>query len=447
MGGSNRRRRNPKKSDRASSNEVKPVKSETDVKTVICDSKWSSQQHLPIEILEKIFRHLDVPSLKSASLVCEFWRMVLQDNSKYLWFHGKTYTTKETIKVGKSDILFVGNGLVIIHILFSTGEDNKDYINIIRVFDDRKDHSWDSKSSKNEEMAFVSALASDKIVVLEKKIREKSFYEIWSRSGNYISIVEMEHREIKVDEFRILFHLPDQQFTYFEVHGTTHLEQKQYSNKNDKLNIEELKDFYYPFALVLSENCHLLALKITNGLEMVGGVSRKKKSSKDLTEAKISSQFIVMIEKFGEQKDWYACWELNIFDFDGNNLFRTSINEKWGSHHLDGFYDLQLDVRKGRRTVIYRIRNDLRILDLDSLRDEYNEEGKVLFEIFPLNGSKRTRDWLSKNSRSINFTDMDLKNYIHGNYYVGQSSITFVESTKLEKQLNRMKLNFHDNKM
>jgi len=64
-----------------------------------------------------------------------------------------------------------------------------------------------------------------------------------------------------------------------------------------------------------------------------------------------------------------------------------------------------------------------------------------------LNGSKRTRDWLSKNSRSINFTDMDLKNYIHGNYYVGQSSITFVESTKLEKQLNRMKLNFHDNKM
>ena len=230
-----------------------------------------------------------------------------------------------------------------------------------------------------------------------------------------------------------------------EVHGTNHLEHKQISNKNDKLNIKELKDFYYPFALVLSENCHLLALKISNGLEMVGGVSRKKKSSKDLTEAKISSQFIVMIEKFGEQKDWYACWELNIFDFDGNNLFRTSINEKWGSHHLDGFYDLKVDVRKERRTVIYRIRNNLRILDLDSLKEEYDEEGKVLFEIFPLNGSKRTRDWLSKNSRSIDFSDMDLKNYIHGNYYVGHSSITFVEATNLEQQLNRMKLNFHKN--
>ena len=373
--------------------------------------------------------------------------MVLKDNSKYLWFHGKTYTTKETIKVGKSDILFVGHGLVIVHIFFfyPTGEDEKDYINIIRVFDDRKDHSWDSKSSKNEEVACVSALASEKTVVLEKKIREKSFYEIWSRSGKYISIVEMENMGIKVDEFRILYHLHDHQFTLLEVHGTNHLEHKQISNKNDKLNIKELKDFYYPFALVLSENCHLLALKISNGLEMVGGVSRKKKSSKDLTEAKISSQFIVMIEKFGEQKDWYACWELNIFDFDGNNLFRTSINEKWGSHHLDGFYDLQVDVRKERRTVIYRIRNNLRILDLDSLKEEYDEEGKVLFEIFPLNGSKRTRDWLSKNSRSIDFSDMDLKNYIHGNYYVGHSSITFVEATNLEQQLNRMKLNFHKN--
>ena len=98
---------------------------------------------------------------------------------------------------------------------------------------------------------------------------------------------------------------------------------------------------------------------------MVGGVSRKKKSSKDLTEAKIAPQLIVMIEKFGEQKDWYACWELNIFDFDGNNLFRTSINEKWGSQHLDGFYHLQVDIRKGRRTVIYRIRHHSRILDLD----------------------------------------------------------------------------------
>ena len=444
MGGNNRRRRNPKKSDRASSNEA-------NVKTAIGDSKWSSQQHLPVEVLEKIVCHLDVPSLKSASLACEFWRMVIQDNSKYLWFHGKTYTEKETIKVETPNILFVGYDLVILSTYYFEGE-KKNIVNTIRVFDDRNDQSWDSKSVVNMSdqvvsLGFVSALASDTIVILEQKNREKqgiikSSYDIWSRSGDYISTVEIENNGIKVNKSGILFLLPDHQFTYIEVHDTSHLEHTKYSDKNDKIKIKELKDFFYPFALVLSENSHLLALKISNGLEMVGGVSRKKKSSKDLTEAKISSQFIAMIEKFGDQKDWYACWELNIFDFDGNNLFRTTINEKWGSHHLDGFYDLNVDVRNGRRTVVYRIRNHLRILDLDSLREEFDDEGKVLFEIFPLNGSKRTRDWLNKNSRSINLSDTDLKSYVHGNYYVSQASITLVMVTKLEQELIRMKINF-----
>ena len=377
--------------------------------------------------------------------------MVIQDNSKYLWFHGKTYTEKETIKVETPNILFVGYDLVILSTYYFEGE-KKNIVNTIRVFDDRNDQSWDSKSVVNMSdqvvsLGFVSALASDTIVILEQKNREKqgiikSSYDIWSRSGDYISTVEIENNGIKVNKSGILFLLPDHQFTYIEVHDTNHLEHTKYSNKNDKIKIKELKDFFYPFALVLSENSHLLALKISNGLEMVGGVSRKKKSSKDLTEAKISSQFIAMIEKFGDQKDWYACWELNIFDFDGNNLFRTTINEKWGSHHLDGFYDLNVDVRNGRRTVVYRIRNHLRILDLDSLREEFDDEGKVLFEIFPLNGSKRTRDWLNKNSRSINLSDTDLKSYVHGNYYVSQASITLVMVTKLEQELIRMKINF-----
>ena len=443
MGGNNRRRRNPKKSDRASSDEVQSVNPGANVITGIGDSKWSSQQHLPVEILEKIVCHLDVPSLKSASLACEFWRMVIQDNLKYRCFHGKAHTEKETLKVETSDILFIGHDLVILQ-TFKGEEKNHAYT--IRVLDDRNDQSWESKSCTNMSQQ-VSALASDKIVVLEQKNREKqaiikSSYGIWSRSGDYISTIEIENIGIKVNKSGVLFLLPDNLFTYFEVLKTNYLKHTKYSDKNDKIKIKELKDFDHPFALVLSENNHLLALKISNGIELVGGVSRKKKSSKDLTEAKISSHFIAMIEKFGEQKDWYACWELNIFDFDGNNLFRTSINEKWGSHHLDGFYDLNVDVRNGRRTVVYRIRNHLRILDLDSLREEFDDEGKVLFEIFPLNGSKRTRDWLNKNSRSIDLSDMDLKSYIHGNYYVSQASITFVMLTKLEQEFIRMKINF-----
>ena len=187
MGGNNRRRRNPKKSDRASSDEVQSVNPGANVKTVIGDSKWSSQQHLPVEILEKIVCHLDVPSLKSASLACEFWRMVIQDNLKYLCFHGKAHTEKETLKVETSDILFIGHDLVILQ-TFKGEEKNHAYT--IRVLDDRNDQSWESKSCTNMSDQ-VSALASDKIVVLEQKNREKqaiikSSYGIWSRSGDYI---------------------------------------------------------------------------------------------------------------------------------------------------------------------------------------------------------------------------------------------------------------------
>ena len=415
------------------------------------DGKWSSQQHLPIEILENIIRHLDVPSLKSASLVCEYWRLVIGNNSKYLLFHGNTHTEKETIKVIKSDIRFVGHGLVITQILHP--KNDIDYDDKIRVFDDGKDQTWDAKSSVEGKrtLVFISAIATEKIVVIENNIigenqeKIKSSYGIWSRSGDYISNVEVENIGFKLYKFSLLFLLPRHQLAYLEVQDnkTIDLQHIKNNSKNDKLKIEKLLDFYHPFALVLSETGHILALKINNGLEMVGGVSRKKKSSKDLTDAKIAPHLIVMIEKFGEQKDWYACWELNIFDFDGNNLFRTSINEKWGSQHLDGFYHLRVDVRKGRRTVIYRIRNHLRILDLDSLREKYHQEGKVLFEIFPFNGSKRTRDWLDKNSRTIDMSDVNSKH----NYSVNNASITFVESShirgrEVDNELNRVTLSF-----
>ena len=93
--------------------------------------------------------------------------------------------------------------------------------------------------------------------------------------------------------------------------------------------------------------------------------------------------------------------------------------------------------------MIYRIRNHLRILDLDSLREKYHQEGKVLFEIFPFNGSKRTRDWLDKNSRTIDMSDVNSKR----NYSVNNASITFVESShirgrEVDNELNRVTLGF-----
>ena len=128
--GAKNRSRNIRKSDKAISKGVKPKTSGT-------DGKWSSQHHLPIEILEKIIRHLDVPSLKSASLVCEYWRMVIGNNSKYLLFHGKTHTEKETFKARISDILFVGNGVVITQLLHP--KKDLEYDNIITVFDNEND--------------------------------------------------------------------------------------------------------------------------------------------------------------------------------------------------------------------------------------------------------------------------------------------------------------------
>jgi len=345
--GAKNRSRNQRKSDKAISKGVDPKNSRADLEA---DGKWSSQHHLPIEILEKIIGHLDVPSLKSASAVCEYWRTVIESNSKYLLFHGKTHTEKETIdgNIRIFNILFVGHGLLINYNLHLKKDlEFEDYDGILTVFDDEMDKTWEVKTTVNRSdekgaFGFMTAQATDRIVVIEKD--KKSSYGIWSRSGDYISTVEVQNIGLKLFQSSLLFLLPDNQFGYLEVKNTKNKDLQHI--KNDKLKIEKLIDFYNPFALVLSYNGHLLALKINNGLDMVGGVSRKKKSSRYFNEAKIAPELIVMIEMFGKQKEWYACWELNIFDFDGNNLFRTAINEKWGSQHLEGFYHLQVDFKR-----------------------------------------------------------------------------------------------------
>ena len=47
---------------------------------------WSTQEYLPIEILEKIIMQLDITSLKTARQVCDYWKEVAEkwlEKSKY----------------------------------------------------------------------------------------------------------------------------------------------------------------------------------------------------------------------------------------------------------------------------------------------------------------------------------------------------------------------------
>ena len=101
---------------------------------------WSSQEYLPLEILEKIMINLDLTSLKTATQVCEYWKTVAEqtiEKSRYILLEGNIEFKKEPLKLEGSDsdvynILYVGNGLVIFQRFIKDGNGSE----TIRVFDE-----------------------------------------------------------------------------------------------------------------------------------------------------------------------------------------------------------------------------------------------------------------------------------------------------------------------
>ena len=130
---------------------------------------WSSQETLPLEILEKIIMHLDITSLKAARQVCEYWKTVAEqriEKSNHIFFEGNIEVQKEQLIPGStdvSDILFVGYGLVIVRIRRKEESD----LEIIRVFHESSNRNWDVElSTINSGEGYLNATATDKIVII-----------------------------------------------------------------------------------------------------------------------------------------------------------------------------------------------------------------------------------------------------------------------------------------
>ena len=126
------------------------------------DSKWSSNQYLPSEILDKILSQLDVRSMKAASNVCEYWKLVLNENQRFLWFHGMELIEKDSVRLKQGEegkVLFVGHQLVLMNFFYK-----------FIIIDYKLGQTWniiDKIDRKEAVPVDVEGKASDSLIAIE----------------------------------------------------------------------------------------------------------------------------------------------------------------------------------------------------------------------------------------------------------------------------------------
>ena len=383
---------------------------------------WSSQEYLPLEILEKIIEHLDITSLKAAGQVCQYWKTVAEqefESSKYDFFEGNIQIKKEQLIPGSSDvseILFVGYGLVILRI---RQKDKESGLESIRVYDESSNRTWNVEmSSIISGEGNVRADATDKIVILGWI---GGSFGIWSRNGHYVTKIEEENIDFKASDSRLLLLHPNSQFETVEVDENYAVERVKYSNSISSAIM--IRDFCNPFLLVEVRNCKLRVIGINKKKKETFVVSPKVQTSVGWLagyeqhvgyETKIETPLIFCIEINGNRHLYHT---LCIFDFDGNKLFQTSTSQVWSG---GGLSNLKVVDRMGTKTLFYHEDHYLVMMALDPMIKSYRYRGKeeVIEHIQYANS-----DWQSKKSRKINLRNLDCPT--QSSYFFGTSSISF----------------------
>ena len=392
---------------------------------------WSTQEYLPLEILERIIMHLDWTSLKAARQVCQYWKIVAEkriEKSNYIFFEGNIEIKNEQLIPGSSDvgeILFVGYGLVILRI---RQKDEESSLESIRVYNESSNRTWDVEmSSIISGKGYFRAEATDKIVILGWN---RGSFGIWSRNGHFVTKVEEENIQFTASDSSLLLLHPNSQFETMEVDENHAVERVKYSNT---ISSAMLRDFCNPFLLVEVENHKLQVIGIDKEKKETYAVSPKIKTYsrgldqsggyEETTMTKIETPFIFCVESEGHREQpWVMGHHLSIFDFDGNKLFKTSKGGDWG----DRFFDLKVEERMGSKILFYRVDYDLVIMALDPMIKAYRYRGKeeVIEHIQYVNS-----DWQCKKSRRIELRSCPTES---SSYFVGTSSIYFKDGdTKL----------------
>lgn len=399
---------------------------------------WSAQEYLPLEILEDIMMHLDLKSLKTARQVCEYWKTVAEqriEKSKYILLEGNIEIKKKTLKLEGSDsdvyqIIFVGNGLVIFQITQKDGSGSE----TIRVLDESSNMTWNVKLSSSiiSGEGYLKVTATDKIVIIW---RNRGSVGIWSRNGDHITTVERrkekkENKDFKASDSCLLFLHKNSQFSSIEVKENQAVERVKYSNTFRGATISCLRDFCYPYVLVTTENKNLRAIEINPKKRKTYASSPEIQFEEDeyLHAAKVAAPFIICVSCKDSNGDYsYTDYFLRIFDFEGNKLL--SIHHCEDTYNIsprgwvEGFSDLEIDIRMGSKTLFYRKGYCLVIMNIETLMDTLTEEGTEDCYYYK-------EDLIPKNSREINLVALKCDLSVYSSYFVETLSINFVESPK-----------------
>lgn len=413
---------------------------------------WSSQETLPLEILEKIIMHLDITSLRAARQVCDYWRTVAEqriEQSNYIFLEGNIEVRKEQLIPESTDvsrILFVGNGLVVLEIR----QMEESSLETIRVFDESGKRTWEVELSAiipgegDGRRRRIDATATEEIVIIR---RMGGSVGIWSRNGEYVTTVE-DYIDFRASDSCLLFLHQNSQFSSINVKENHAVEYVKYSNSGNKTTIGELEDFCSPCALVSMENYSGLdttGKKFSSGRFQVIGFNKKKKETfmvspeiqiyREVYTTRIATPFIFYVGSESNRYDVEVDYDVDpiteyaliIFDFDGNKLFHikyTSVLEfednlppppGW----LNGYSQLKVDIRMESKTLFYRMGHSLVIRNLDTLMEKYTEYTKLQ--------SKSFRQWWNspESFRQINLKYLNC--HTQSSYFVDTSSINFFD--------------------
>ena len=338
------------------------------------DSKWSSNQYLPSEILDKILSQLDVRSMKAASNVCEYWKLVLNENQRFLWFHGKELIEKDSVRLKQGEegkVLFVGHQLVLMNFFYK-----------FLIIDYKLGQTWniiDKIDRKEAVPVDVEGKASDSLIAIEYIFKSDSrkfdrILKVWSRSRisqrNPITTIE-----IGKDESLRQYEM--HQSTIFLVKGDGDLSalvvKQDGTVDNFKLtnpNIRHICDLRYPYALVttapemeyIAVKFNLSEKKVEKMAMMnkrkifkeildydgvghdsyypcIGGIHRSKNKKLMCKETGgvqfLPPSYVFMIEydDYDDEEIRTQIWSLRMSDFSGQTIFKIE-------HRYDAYDDI-----------------------------------------------------------------------------------------------------------